>query len=70
MSVALRHVALSGMVTAFSLGLIWPVSATVTLFPRDERTSAHDWDPVLQGASNAQCADLAVIFARGTFDIE
>ncbi|KAI0880914.1 carbohydrate esterase family 5 protein [Annulohypoxylon maeteangense] len=62
-----RWVVLSGLTTSFYLSLISPASAAI-IQSRDPAVSANDWDPVLNGDSGAGCADLAVIFARGTFD--
>ena len=45
------------------------LAAASPLTRRDD-SSANDWDPILNGDAGAQCADLAVIFARGTFDPE
>jgi hypothetical protein len=30
--------------------------------------SSSDWEPILNSEEGASCAELAVIFARGTFD--
>ncbi|KAI0157412.1 alpha/beta-hydrolase [Xylariaceae sp. FL1272] len=35
---------------------------------RAEADWASDWDSILNGDSGATCSDLAIIFARGTFD--
>ncbi|KAI0378515.1 carbohydrate esterase family 5 protein [Hypomontagnella monticulosa] len=64
----LRSAALAGLVTFLLLGLATPVSAAAVRNRRDAAVSANDWDAVLQGNRGAECADLAVIFARGTFD--
>lgn len=45
-----------------------PVLARTILHRRDTAVSANEWDSVLQGENGAECSDLAVIFARGTFD--
>ncbi|KAI1086912.1 carbohydrate esterase family 5 protein [Rostrohypoxylon terebratum] len=59
---------LSGLATSFYFSTISPASAAAIIHSRDPASSANDWDPVLDGDSGAECADLAVIFARGTFD--
>ncbi|KAI1098460.1 carbohydrate esterase family 5 protein [Jackrogersella minutella] len=63
-----RYAVLSGIATSLCTYLVSPVSAAATVHGRDPAASANDWDPVLNGDQGADCADLAVIFARGTFD--
>ncbi|KAI0117997.1 carbohydrate esterase family 5 protein [Hypoxylon sp. NC0597] len=63
-----KHTVLSGLVTFLYLSAAPPVSAAAILNRRDAAVSANDWDPILKGDKSAKCADLAVIFARGTFD--
>ena len=36
--------------------------------PADYNSTSNDWASVL-GGSSASCAELAVVFARGTFDV-
>ncbi|OTA65734.1 carbohydrate esterase family 5 protein [Hypoxylon sp. EC38] len=67
-NVVSKHSVLSGLVTFLYLSVALPVSAAATLNRRDAAVSANDWDPILKGDKSAKCADLAVIFARGTFD--
>ncbi|KAI1458581.1 carbohydrate esterase family 5 protein [Annulohypoxylon moriforme] len=68
MSAIPRCAVLSGLATSLYLSLVSPASAAAIIHSRDPAVSANDWDPVLKGDSGAECADLAVIFARGTFD--
>ncbi|KAI0836253.1 carbohydrate esterase family 5 protein [Hypoxylon sp. FL0890] len=63
-----KQAILSGLATFLCLSMVSPVSAAPTLNRRDAAVSANDWDPMLKGDKSAKCADLAVIFARGTFD--
>ncbi|KAI2464827.1 carbohydrate esterase family 5 protein [Annulohypoxylon bovei var. microspora] len=63
-----RCAVLSGLATSIYLSLVSPVSAVAIIHSRDSAVSVDDWDPVLNGVQGAECADLAVIFARGTFD--
>ncbi|KAH8900817.1 alpha/beta-hydrolase [Thozetella sp. PMI_491] len=51
-----------------ALGLASLASASVVPRQGSVGDTANDWDGILAGASGAKCADLAVIFARGTFD--
>lgn len=44
-------------------------SAQPLVSARQESSDTSDgWGPVLNGDEGASCAELAVIFARGTFD--
>ncbi|KAI0098496.1 carbohydrate esterase family 5 protein [Daldinia grandis] len=61
----LRHAILS---VSLYLASVSPVLAAAVIGYRGTAVSANEWDSVLQGTEGAQCADLAVIFARGTFD--
>ncbi|KAI1135548.1 carbohydrate esterase family 5 protein [Hypoxylon sp. FL0543] len=63
-----KHAVLSCVATFSCLSLMLPVSTAATLNRRNPAVSANDWDPILKGDKSAKCADLAVIFARGTFD--
>ncbi|KAI1411630.1 hypothetical protein F5Y13DRAFT_191245 [Hypoxylon sp. FL1857] len=63
-----KHAFLSGLAAFLCLAVASPASAAATLNRRNPAVSANDWDPILKGDKNAKCADLAVIFARGTFD--
>ncbi|XXH01012.1 hypothetical protein Hte_007363 [Hypoxylon texense] len=64
----LRRAVLFGLATFLSAALTSPVLARTIPNRRDAAVSANDWDLVLEGKDNGQCSDLAVIFARGTFD--
>ncbi|KAI1327279.1 alpha/beta-hydrolase [Xylariaceae sp. FL0255] len=51
-----------------SLGFMAVLAHATPLFQRDTTDTATDWDGILNGDSGATCSDLAIIFARGTFD--
>ncbi|KAL7627956.1 hypothetical protein AAE478_002152 [Parahypoxylon ruwenzoriense] len=69
MYAALRCAVLSSFATFLYHSLLAPpVLGAAIASHRDAAVSANDWDPILNGDENAQCGDLAVIFARGTFD--
>ncbi|KAI5859983.1 carbohydrate esterase family 5 protein [Durotheca rogersii] len=68
MCATLKYAALYGFVVSLPLALASPILATAIINRQDAAVSANDWDPILIGEKNAQCSDLAVIFARGTFD--
>ncbi|KAI1371569.1 carbohydrate esterase family 5 protein [Hypoxylon crocopeplum] len=68
MHAVLRSTALSGLVAFFCSSLTSLASAAAIINRRDAAVSANEWDSVLQGEKGATCAELAVIFARGTFD--
>ncbi|KAI1504920.1 cutinase-domain-containing protein [Biscogniauxia marginata] len=59
--------ALSGLAIFSSLVQTTPGTKEV-IFRRGATASANEWDPILVAEEGAKCADLAVIFARGTFD--
>lgn len=65
---SLMHAILSSFVASLYFASASPVLAAAVIGYRDTAVSASEWDPVLQETEGAQCADLAVIFARGTFD--
>ncbi|KAK6952565.1 hypothetical protein Daesc_004855 [Daldinia eschscholtzii] len=65
---SVRKAVLSGFAASLYFASTLPVSAAAVISRRDSAVSVNEWDPVLQGIEDAQCADLAVIFARGTFD--
>ncbi|KAI1463490.1 carbohydrate esterase family 5 protein [Daldinia caldariorum] len=65
---SLRKAILSGFAASLYFASISPVSAAAVKGYRDTAVSVNEWDPVLRGIEDAECADLAVIFARGTFD--
>ncbi|KAI1643201.1 carbohydrate esterase family 5 protein [Daldinia loculata] len=65
---SLMHAILSSFVASLYFASASPVLAAAVIGYRDTAVSANEWDPVLQETEGAQCADLAVIFARGTFD--
>ncbi|KAI2627623.1 carbohydrate esterase family 5 protein [Hypoxylon sp. NC1633] len=64
----IRPAALSSLAALFYLSATSPASAATIVNRRDAAVSANDWDSVLKGSAEVGCADLAVIFARGTFD--
>ncbi|KAI8965485.1 carbohydrate esterase family 5 protein [Daldinia sp. FL1419] len=64
----IRGVLLSSFVASLYFASTSPVLAAAVTSRRDTAVSVNDWDLVLQGAEGARCADLAVMFARGTFD--
>ncbi|KAI1385132.1 carbohydrate esterase family 5 protein [Hypoxylon trugodes] len=63
-----RLAILSSFTSLLFTSLTTPASAAAIINRRDTAVSANDWDSVLKGDQGAGCADLAVIFARGTFD--
>ncbi|KAI1767194.1 carbohydrate esterase family 5 protein [Hypoxylon sp. FL1150] len=61
--------AILGRVAFFGFAAVTsPVLARTILHRRDSAVSANDWNSILEGQNGAECSDLAVIFARGTFD--
>ncbi|KAH9902224.1 carbohydrate esterase family 5 protein [Xylariomycetidae sp. FL2044] len=65
-AITLKSISLYGL----ALLLSWTPAVAVTT--REARcgpaNNADDWLPILDGVAGAECPDLAVIFARGTFD--
>lgn len=64
MSPSMKSLSLFGAAAAFT-GL---ASSTPIQKRQDDISDASDWNPILNGDDDASCADVAVIFARGTFD--
>ncbi|KAI1773843.1 carbohydrate esterase family 5 protein [Hypoxylon cercidicola] len=64
----LRPVVLFGLATFLPIALTSPVLTRTVSNRRDSAVSGNEWNPVLEDENGAECSDLAVIFARGTFD--
>ncbi|KAI5925858.1 cutinase-domain-containing protein [Camillea tinctor] len=62
-----RSTALASLAILSSLPQATSV-ANKAISRREVTVSANEWDDILKGKEGAQCAELAVIFARGTFD--
>ncbi|KAI0157170.1 carbohydrate esterase family 5 protein [Hypoxylon sp. FL1284] len=63
-----KGTALFSLAAFLCIALTPPAQAKTISSRRDAAVSADEWKSVLGGENDAECSDLAVIFARGTFD--